>query len=100
MTTLVLLVNLTGKINMSTSKRRINESDSMFENLRIERTNLNQEQFLKAVGIPHKTWRRWITGETEAKLTLKQLKALCRVLGFKSVEELPDDFAEKCFDKK
>lgn len=94
MTAFSLDVNLTGKIKMSKSKRRINESNSMFETLRIERTKLNQEQFLEAVGIPHKTWRRWITGETEGRLTLKQIKAICKILNL-SVDDLPDNFAEK-----
>ena len=95
MTASYLAVKLTGNSKMNISKRRLKESDSMIEALRIERTNFNQKEFLKRCGIPHKTYRRWITGETEGKLSLKQIKALCRELKIKSIEELPDDFAEK-----
>ncbi len=67
----------------------------MFEALITERTDYNLTEFLKVVGIPHKTWRRWVTGETTAKLTLPQIKAICKILKFNSVDELPDDFSEK-----
>lgn len=72
-----------------------NDNNSMFEALITERTDLNLTEFLEAVGIPHKTWRRWVTGETTAKLTLPQIKALCKVLKFESIDELPDNFSEK-----
>ncbi len=72
---------------------------SMFEALITERTDLNLTEFLKVVGIPHKTWRRWVTGETTAKLTLIQIKAICKTLKFNSVDELPNDFSEKYIRK-
>lgn len=80
---------------MGSNNRRIKESESMIEALRIERTDLNQTEFLKRVGIPHKTYRRWITGETVGKLSLTQIKALCRELKINNIDELPDDFSEK-----
>lgn len=51
--------------------------------------------FLKEVGIPHKTWRRWVTGETTAKFTLEQIKKIANLLKFESFDELPNDFMEK-----
>ncbi len=96
MTAFYFAVNLTEKTEMSKSSNKgLNNSKPMLEALIIERTNLNLTEFLKAVGIPHKTWRRWITGETTAKLTMPQIKAICRVLKVKDINELPDDFAQK-----
>ncbi len=70
------------------------ESDSPLETLRIERTNYTQEEFAKRCGIPRRTYVRWISGETPAKLTPKQIKAICRELNI-SVQEIPDDFSNK-----
>ena len=96
MTGINFAVKLTSKIKMGKSIRgSVNEGMPMFEALITERTDLNLTEFLKIVGIPHKTWRRWVTGETTAKLTLPQIKAMCKILGFQSVDELPDDFSVK-----
>ncbi len=70
------------------------ESNSPLETLRIQRTNLTQEEFVKRCGIPRKTYHRWITGATPAKLTPRQMKSICELLGM-SIHELPDDFAKK-----
>jgi hypothetical protein len=45
-------------------------------------------------GIPPATYYRWITGKTEAKLTIPQMKKLCSLLNIK-LEDLPDDFGPK-----
>ena len=79
--------------------RRLEESKSPLETLRIQKTNYTQEEFAKRCGIPRRTYLRWISGETQAKLTPAQVKAICKELDI-SVEEIPDDFAEKHFDKK
>lgn len=34
-----------------------------------------------------------ISGQTQAKLTLKQLKKMAKLLGIERIEDLPDDFA-------
>ena len=70
---------------------RRQESDSYLEALRIERTDLSQEQFAKLCGIPWRTYQRWIAGETEARLTPRQWKALMSILRVDH-EEIPDDF--------
>ncbi len=96
MTASSFAVKLTASFKMSKSiKGSKNNESSMFEALITERTDYNLTEFLKVVGIPHKTWRRWVTGETTAKLTLPQIKAICKILKFNSVDELPDDFSEK-----
>lgn len=80
---------------MSKSNKETEKNLPMLEQLRIERTKLNLRDFLKAVGIADKTYRRWIAGDTTAKLTVSQFKALYKTLNFKSIDEIPDDFSEK-----
>ncbi len=75
-------------------KRLLEESESPLDNLRIEKTNLSQEEFAKRCGIPLRTYTRWISGTTQAKLTPKQIKAICRELNV-SLDDIPDDFAKK-----
>lgn len=66
---------------------------SPIEALRVERTKLTQDELAIRCGIPRSTYQRWISGKTEAKLSLSQLKALCQELGIEQVNELPNDFA-------
>ncbi|MGB3422693.1 MAG: helix-turn-helix transcriptional regulator [Dolichospermum sp.] len=68
------------------------ESDSPLDALRIERTNLTQDEFAMRCGIPRTTYLRWISGRAEARPTLPQLKKLCHELSIKQVDDLPDDF--------
>jgi transcriptional regulator with XRE-family HTH domain len=75
------------------SKRRKQASDSAWEALRIERTTLTQDELAVHGGIPRSTYQRWITGKTEAKLSIPQLKKLCQLLGIERIDELPDDFS-------
>ena len=75
--------------------RRLTESNSEVESLRIERTNLSQEEFAKRCGIPRRTYVRWITGETTAKLSLKQLRAVCHELGIEKIKDIPDFYPKK-----
>ena len=68
------------------------------ETLRIQKTKYTQEEFAKRCGIPRRTYLRWISGETQAKLTPAQVKAICKELDI-SVFDIPDDFSEK-YSKK
>lgn len=79
---------------MDKGAKKLKQLDSVFESLRIERTNYNQKQFAEVCKIPLKTYQRWISGKTEGRPNLLQLKALCKELKINSIEELPDDFAE------
>lgn len=74
-------------------KRRLQESESALETLRIERTSYTQEEFAKRCGIPLRTYMRWISGKTEAKLTIDQIKAVCKELDILKVEDIPNSFA-------
>ena len=74
-------------------KRLLEESDSPLETLRIEKTQYSQEEFAKRCGISLRTYMRWISGQTKAKLSPAQVKAICKELSI-SVEEIPDDFSK------
>ena len=76
-------------------KERRQEGDSVLEALRLERTGFTQEEFAVHCGIPYATYRRWVKGQTLAKPTLTQLKALARILKIERIDELPDDFGPK-----
>ncbi|MBW4535200.1 MAG: helix-turn-helix domain-containing protein [Pleurocapsa minor HA4230-MV1] len=80
---------------MKHGDRKLKQSESMIEALRIERTNLNQKEFAEACKIPLKTYQRWILGKTETRPNLIQLKLLCKQLKIEKVDELPDDFSDK-----
>lgn len=71
--------------------KRPQESDSPLENLRIERTDLSQTEFAVRCGIPLRTYQRWVSGETDAKLTPRQWKTIMSLLRI-SIEQIPDDF--------
>ena len=77
---------------MERSKKQKQESDSPLDTLRIERTQLTQDEFAMRCGIPRATYQRWISGRSEARLTMSQLKRVCRELKIERVDELPDDF--------
>ncbi|OKH38340.1 transcriptional regulator [[Phormidium ambiguum] IAM M-71] len=79
-------------VTMSRTNKRKQESDSVLETLRIERTQLSQDELAAKCGIPRATYMRWIAGKTEARPTLPQLKKLCKELGINHIDELPDDF--------
>ncbi|MBD2090872.1 helix-turn-helix transcriptional regulator [Microcoleus sp. FACHB-1515] len=59
---------------------------------RREELGLTQRDVAVAVDISVQTVSNWETGRyQEAKLTLTQIKALCRLLNW-TLEDLPDDF--------
>lgn len=66
---------------------------SPIEAMRLSRTQLTQDELAIRCGIPRSTYQRWISGKTEAKLSLNQLKALCQELGIERVDEMPEFFA-------
>ncbi len=64
---------------------------------RTEELGLTQRDVAVAVDVSVQTISNWETGRyKEAKLTLPQVKALCKVLNW-TVDDLPDDFkAPEC----
>jgi transcriptional regulator with XRE-family HTH domain len=77
---------------MEKSKKIKQESDSPLDALRIERTTLTQEEFAMRCGIPRTTYLRWISGRSEGRPTMRQLKSMCKELRIERIEDLPDDF--------
>ena len=65
---------------------------SPVEALRMARTDLTREQFVVYCGFGRGSYYRWITGKTDGKVTLPQLKEMARLLGIERIEDLPDDF--------
>jgi DNA-binding XRE family transcriptional regulator len=52
---------------------------------------LTQEDVATALGVTPRTIINWENGHHEPKLTIKQTKALCRLLNV-SIEQIPDSF--------
>ena len=65
------------------------EQESALLKLRKSR-DLTQKQIADALGVTVQTVSNWEVGRAEPKLTIRQFKALLRILQC-SVEELPDD---------
>lgn len=58
--------------------------------LRIE-AGLTQRDIAAALGVSEQTVRNWEQGKHDPRLTIPQVKKLCRLLK-KSLDELPDSF--------
>jgi len=57
------------------------------------RKGLTQDQLADAIGVTPHTIRNWEKGRSEPRLTIGQVKALCKALDC-SLWELPNDFFE------
>ena len=55
---------------------------------------VTQERVSNALGVTDHTYRNWVKGRAEPKLTIRQIKALCKVLDCQ-LWDLPDDFYEQ-----
>lgn len=71
-------------------KRLSKQAESPLKQLR-EGLGLTQEELSRRCNIPLRTYQRWEAGETIARPTIPQVKALCRELKI-PIEKLPDDF--------
>lgn len=56
--------------------------------------NLSQEAFAKQIGVTTRTVLNWELGKSEPRLTVPQMKRLCKLLSA-SIEEIPDSFKLK-----
>ncbi|OLP15626.1 transcriptional regulator [Leptolyngbya sp. 'hensonii'] len=56
-----------------------------------EKAGLTQEALAQALAVTDHTVRNWEKGRAEPRLTIRQVKTLCRILQC-SLEDLPDDF--------
>lgn len=64
--------------------------ESKFVALRLE-AGLTQKQIADELGVSEQTVRNWEQGKHLPRLTIPQVKKLCRLIG-KSLDEIPDDF--------
>ena len=72
------------------TERQELEQESLLKKQR-EALSLTQREVAVAVNVSVQTVSNWETGRyKEAKLTLPQVKALCRVLQW-TIDDLPDD---------
>ena len=56
------------------------------------KAGLTQEALAAELGVTDHTVRNWEKGRAEARLSLKQFKRLCELLGLSLASELPDSF--------
>jgi transcriptional regulator with XRE-family HTH domain len=60
-------------------KRKLRtESDSPLETLRLDFTDLTQDQFIVRCKMSRATYQRWISGQTMIKPTPEQITEVCR----------------------
>lgn len=60
-------------------KIRRQENNSPLETMRLEWTELNQDQFAVAVGIPRATYQRMVSGKTPLRLRPEEIVRVCEV---------------------
>lgn len=59
---------------------------------------IQQREIAEALGVTVHTISNWENGRREAKLTIRQTKALCKVLGC-TLDDLPDDLGPQPIPK-
>ena len=64
-----------------------------------EQLGITQEELANELDVTSRTVINWERGHHEPKLTIRQMKKLCRLLG-KSIEEIPDNFPRQDPDTK
>ncbi len=58
------------------------------------KAGVTQEAVSEALGVTDHSYRNWVKGRSEAKLSIRQVKALCEILKC-DLKDLPDDFFEQ-----
>ena len=56
-----------------------------------KKLGLRQEDVAKALNVTTRSIMNWESGKHEPKLSIRQTKALCKLLGV-SLDEIPDDY--------
>jgi DNA-binding XRE family transcriptional regulator len=56
-----------------------------------EELELTQREIAEAIGVTEQTVRNWEQGKAIPRLTIPQMKTLCRLLK-RSIDEVPDSF--------
>lgn len=69
---------------------QISKKESHLETLRKE-AKITQDKLAEKLGVRTHTYRNWIKGRAVARLTVEQMKTLCRELNV-TLDQLPNDF--------
>ena len=78
-----------------TEDTNLRESEESPLKSRREELGLSQREVASAVNVSVQTISNWETGRyKEAKLTLPQVKSLCKIMRW-TVDDLPDDFGPR-----
>jgi len=70
--------------------RIMSNNSSWLLNMR-KKLGLRQEDVAKALHVTTRSIMNWESGKHEPKLSIKQTKALCKLLGV-TLDEIPDDY--------
>lgn len=62
---------------MEEKERPKGKGDASLEALRLEYTDLSQEQFISRVGLNRTTYRRWMADNSQPRLTPEQITNIC-----------------------
>lgn len=62
-------------------RKSLEEGGSPLESLRLQYTELNQDAFCLACGIPRATYQRMARGTSETRFTIEQIINICHVCG-------------------
>lgn len=71
-----------------------NESSIRFTRMR-KKLGLTQEAVADALKVTTRTIINWEGGHHEPRLTVRQTKALCNLMGITDIRDLPDDLFEE-----
>ncbi len=61
------------------SKRKSSNEDWVLETLRLDYTNLTQDEFIVKCGLSRTTYQRWVRGKSSPRLTPEQIANVCRI---------------------
>ncbi len=61
------------------SRKRFSQKESALETLRLDYTDLNQDEFVIKIGVSRTTYQRWIREDKEPRLTPSQITNICSI---------------------
>lgn len=61
------------------SKRKSSNEDWVLENLRLDYTDLTQDEFILKCGLSRTTYQRWVREKLTPRLTPEQITNVCRI---------------------
>jgi transcriptional regulator with XRE-family HTH domain len=61
------------------NKRKSSNEDWVLETLRLDYTDLTQDEFIVKCGLSRTTYQRWVRGKAAPRLTPEQIVNVCRI---------------------